>query len=188
MSKLRGFGFLLLFLGTSAVPAAIVSAAPAPIDCGVLVDSWITDTEFNPLDCDFKVLTDRDGCVITTNPGGFYYNILVEALNDIPDLEIAATIPADFSLWGNNPVHVYINTFDINGPDDNDAVYAGDDLSFGPVAVSAGDQIFMTIHVRYTAGCISEGYLPKTYTFSALVTGTGFSESTSASITGVLKK
>lgn len=189
MTKLHALALIVLVL--AAPSATPVSASPAAVlhDCGIEIESWLTDTEFNRLcPAEFKVLT-RNGCVITTNPGGFYYNILVTAVENIPDLEFTAAIPADFSLWGNNPVHVYVNEFDVNGPDDADAVYAGDDLSFGPIAVTVGTQILMTVHVRYTLECLPSGsYLPKVYTFLATATGNASVEIASSSMTGVLKK
>lgn len=189
MTKPSVFAILLALLAAPGSTPVSASPTAVPIDCGIEIESWLTDTEFNRLcPAEFNVLT-RKGCVITTNPGGFYYNILVTAVESVPDLEFTALIPADFSLWGNNPVHVYINEFDVNGPDDADAVYAGDDLSFGPVAVTAGTRILMTVHVRYTLDCLpSQDYLPKVYTFSAEATGSGSFEASSASMTGVLKK
>jgi hypothetical protein len=181
MGKTRAFLLSLL------LPAAVGSAAVH--DCDFHVDTWITDTAFQPVpNGEFKVLTGRDGRVLSTNPGGFYLNALVTADANIPNLTVTLDIPADFAPWGNNPVHAYLNDFDLPVPDDEDAIYAGDSLSFGPVNLAAGDRLYLTLHVRYAPGPISAGYLPRTYAFSATASAIGMTDSDFSTLTGILKK
>jgi len=169
------------------LPAAVGSAAVH--DCDFHVDTWISDTAFQPVPGNtFKVLTGRDGRVLTTNPGGFYLNALVTADANLSGLEVTLRIPADFVPWGNNPVHVYLNDFDLPVPDDADAIYAGDSLRFGPIHLAAGDRLYLTLHVRYARGPISAGDLPKTYAFSATAGALGMTDADFSTITGVLKK
>jgi len=181
MGKTRAF--FLSFL----LPAAAGSAAVH--DCDFHVDAWITDTAFQPVPRgEFKVLTGRDGRVLTTNPGGFYLNALVSADANIPNLTLVLRLPSDFIPWGNNPVHAYLNDFALPVPDDEDAIYAGDSLSFGPIHLAAGDRLYLTLHVRYFEGPVAPADLPRTYAFSATASAIGMTDAHFATLTGILKK
>lgn len=202
MTKVHAFVLALLFIHTNAFaprPAAASPASPESqpalgqtVPGGATLDSWLTDTAFQRMaevyNNEFQVVI-KGSRVITTNPGGFYYNVLLTTLTDVPDLMISVTLPEDFALWGENPVHVWIGAVDLTNPDDETAILAGANLTVGPFFVPAGTQVFMDVHVRYSIPSLpSDTYLPRVYTFSASATGVGIALTTSASMTGTLKK
>jgi hypothetical protein len=199
MTKFQAFVLLALFLYTNAfapkpaaaIPVSVPGIQPALGQTQPAIDSWLTDTIYQKISDvykgEFQVVT-KGLKVITTNPGGFYYNVLWTAMTDTPDLMLSVTLPEDFSLWGDMPVHVWIGSVDMTNPDDETAAVATGSLTVGPLFVPTGTSVFMTVHVRYSLSTLpSSTYLPKVYTFSATATGSGVSLVTSASMTGVLK-
>jgi hypothetical protein len=196
MTKVHAFLLVALFIYTNAFApkpaAAIPAASPALGQTVPVAESWLSDTMYQRIDTayngEFQVVT-KGLKVITTNPGGFYYNVLFSVPTDVPDLMLTVTLPEDFSLWGDMPVHVWVGNVDITNPDDETAILASGSLTVGPIFVPAGSSVFMDVHVRYSLPVLpSDTYLPKVYTFSASASGTGFGMTTSASMTGVLKK
>lgn len=200
MSRKDALIFTLLMILAPALPRERASssdaAQDAPNTTGATtappMDSWLTDTIFQRVSDvysdEFQVVTRKDA-VTSTNPGGFYYNVLVTTSSDMSDFTLSVSLPQDFGTWGANCTHVWMNSFDVTSPDDETAVYAGGSLVFGPTFVPANTVVFMTVHVRYTLASLpSADYLPRVYTFSSSAGGGGFSATHFASMTGVLKK
>src|SRR5437016_10394173 len=118
MTKLHAFTLVVLFIYTNAFapkPAAAIPAArpgvlPTLGQTAPEIDSWLTDTMYQRIDAvyngEFQVVT-KGSRVIATNPGGFYYNVLFTVGMDVPDLMLSVTLPEDFSLWGDRPIHVW---------------------------------------------------------------------------------
>jgi hypothetical protein len=206
MTKLHALMLVLLFVYTNAFltrPATGQDPAPIAPPIGQTVpegpmESWMTDTVFQRMadvyGNEFQVVT-KGSKVVTTNPGGFYFNVLFRAPRDLSDLMIVVLVPEDFAYWGENSVHAWVDTFDVTLPDDETAVYAGGPdpsagaFKIGPLSGAAGSSVFVTVHVRYALASLpSATYLPRVYTFGALASSSAGGFSTSASMTGVLKK
>lgn len=115
------------------------------------IDTWVSDSDFNEIESFRAVFTpysDTDLYELTaTNPGQFYFNILVnntwpETLN----LTIAYQIDANFTLKGAKPIHVYADlnrTIDIT----ENCTFSDNTITVYNVAPNA--IIYITIHVDY---------------------------------------
>ena len=129
--------------------------------CHISVDGWMSDTEGRPIpDNTFRLVVKKNGIIVSTNPGGFFYNIQVST----PEwawnaLTITALIPSEFSLHGGKPVKVFLN---------GSQVYKGSDLSYTLTDIPANSVMTMQVHVKYglIRSPISPPY-PKTYIFDA---------------------
>lgn len=160
------------------------------------ISSWLTDSAWLPMSDpsygdNFSVVTrNRSLDVVATNPGGFYYNVLVVTTAPIADLTVVVDpIPADFGLWGANSTHVYVGEVDVTDPAREAAIPLGHALAYELHDVPAGTPVFMTVHVRYTLTRLpSTLYLPRVYTFSSGATGDGVSAASSASMTATKKR
>ncbi len=149
---------LVLFLAVILIAWALPERSWA---CHVIVDGWMSDTEGNPIpDNTFNLVVKKNGIIVSTNPGGFFYNLQVSAPEwGWNSLTISASIPADFNLHGGKPVKVFVNGLQ---------VYNGSDLKHTLTDISANSVVTMQIHLKYglIRSPISPPY-PKTYLFDA---------------------
>lgn len=86
-----------------------------------LVDTWMTDSNFNKIESFRVIFTPYRNTglykLTSTNPGQFYFNILVNNTWPEPlNITIAYSIDANFTFKGARPIHVYadlLRTIDI---------------------------------------------------------------------------
>ena len=129
--------------------------------CHIDVDGWMTDTEGRPIPNNtFNLVVKKNGIIVSTNPGGFFYNIQVSTLYwALNSLTISALIPPEFDLHSRKPVKVFLNGLQI---------YNGSDVSFSLTDIPANSVVIMKVHLKYglIRSPISPPY-PKTYIFDA---------------------
>ena len=116
-----------------------------------LVDTWVTDSDFNEIESFRAVFTPHGNTQLhkltATNPGQFYFNILVnntwpEPLNMI----INYSIDANFTLKGARPIHVYA---DLNRSIDITANCIFTDNTITVYNVAPNATVYVTIHLDY---------------------------------------
>lgn len=163
----KGIAAVLLLGLLAARPAG----SAAIYDRDLRVDSWLSDSAFPPAP------EDPSEVLITTQPDGFYYNVLVE-VEAAMNLTVRLRVPAGCALWDDTSVHVYLNGVEI---------LAGDSLNILLLGLNAGDQLYVNLQVRPAATQIPAHSLPRVYTFSASASGGGFHGTSFARMTGVPK-
>jgi hypothetical protein len=171
------------------------------------IQSWLSDSSWVPLsdpiyNDTFQVVTKAKSLnVAATNPGSFYYNILVTTQEPVDQLTINVdALPKDFVLWGANAVHAWVGEVDITNPDTSTSYALGHSMTYTVSSVPANTTVFITVHVQFALATLpSSSYLPRVYDFGAdataywdeeedgLLDDPYFAES-EASMTGVLKK
>jgi hypothetical protein len=157
------------------------------------ITSWLSDSGWNPMSTyqdTFQVVTKSNSLkVVATNPGSFYYNILVTTSQAVDNLTLTVdALPADFGLWGTNAVHAWVGDHTVTSLQP-DATPLGHSLTYSTGPIAANSVVFVTVHVQYTLAILpSASYLPKVYTFSGSVTDGTITLGTSAAMTGVRKK
>lgn len=159
----------------------------------ITITSWLSDSSWTPMSAyqdTFKVVTRANSLNVTaTNPGSFYYNILVTTSQAVDHLTLTVDpIPGDFGLWGANAVHAWIGDHTVSSLQP-DATPLGHSLSYETGPLAAHSVVFVTVHVQYTLATLpSACYLPKVYAFSGSVMDGTSTLATSAQMTGVRKK
>jgi hypothetical protein len=163
--------------------------------------SWLSDSKFVPMTegygDTFQIVTKsaKSNDVAATNPGSFYYNVLVTTAVDIERLSLHVdALPPEFSLWGANSTHVFVGEVNVSSPDFDQSLALRRSLDFTLTNVPAGQTIFLTVHVQFTLPRLPAGFTSAVYRFSsdAIAEWTDpavlFGAESSASMTGVRKR
>lgn len=141
-----GYITLISDFGSQSIPVFLSVSPPLP-----LMSMWITDSEFNNI-TSFDVVFTPDGKtdnykLTATNPGQFYYNIVVnntwlEPLN----ITVTYDIDTNFTPKGAMPIHVYADlarTIDIT----SNCTFSDNKIT--AYNVLPGEIIYVTIHLDY---------------------------------------
>jgi 3',5'-cyclic AMP phosphodiesterase CpdA len=115
------------------------------------INTWITDSNFNETESFRAVFTPyrKTGLynLTATNPGQFYFNILVNNTWPEPlNMTIVYLIDANFVLKGAKPIHVYA---DLNRTVDITANCTFSDNTITVYNVAPNAIIYITIHLDY---------------------------------------
>ena len=116
-----------------------------------LVDTWVTDSNFNEIESFRAVFTPHGNTELhkltATNPGQFYFNILVNNTWPEPlNMTIDYSIDANFTLKGARPIHVYA---DLNRSIDITAHCTFTDNTITVYNVTPNATAYVTIHLDY---------------------------------------
>lgn len=165
------------------------------------VTSWITDSNFVPIDTFLVVKRScnccrcrncgycRCGCSRSwVNPTTLWYNVFVTNYDvALPDLFTSINpIPTDFVAvpYNSNATYVWLVPVNVTNPDFNQAIPNGFDLTYGPTRIEPQGTEFMIHHFKYDLGVAPVDSLPRTYTFSATAAAAGITLYTDDIITG----
>jgi hypothetical protein len=178
----------------------IVRLSQTTEDDPFTITSWLSDSRHVPMSeygDQFQVVTKGGRLdVAATNPGSFYYNVLVTTSVAIDALTVHIDpIPADFGLWGANSTHAWVGEVDVTSPDFDASIALRRALDFTVTDLPANSTVFVTVHVQFVLPRLpSLAYLPRDYEFSADGTALILDEPelaiapTSAVMTGVHKR
>ncbi len=117
----------------------------------VQLATWTTDSDFNNI-TDFRAVftpyKKRGYHILTsTNPGQFYFNILVNNTSPLPiNMTVKYDLDPNFTLKGARPIHVYVDlnrTINITA----NCTFSGNIITVYNVA--PGSIIYVTIHLEY---------------------------------------
>jgi len=167
------------------------------------VSSWITDSNFVPIDT-FLVTKRNCNCCRCRNcgncrcgcsrswvhPASFWYNVFVTNYETtLPDLVARINpFPSDFVAipFNGNANYVWLVPVNVNSPDFTQAIPNAFNYSYGPVPIQPNATEFMAHHFKYDLGIAPAESLPRTYTFSATATAGGVTLYTDDILTGKL--
>jgi hypothetical protein len=118
----------------------------------ITLDTWMTDSDFNNITSFRCVFTPdkktRMYVLTATNPGQFYFNILVNNTGIIVrNITVTYNIDSKFTMKGANPIHVYTDldrTIDITA----NCTFVDNAITAYNVAPNA--IVYVTIHLDYT--------------------------------------
>ncbi len=129
--------------------------------CHIDVDGWMTDTEGRPIPNNtFNLVVKKNGIIVSTNPGGFFYHIQVSTVGwALNWLDICAVIPPEFNLHGGKPVKVFLD----GSPVSTD----GDVCPPRVYDIPAHSVVTVQIHLKFAKQQWSPPY-PKDYDFTAI--------------------
>lgn len=118
-----------------------------------LVDTWMTDSDFNEIESFRVVFTPYRNTELykltATNPGQFYLNILVNNTWPEPlNITIVYSIDANFTFKGARPIHVYA---DLERTIDITANCTFSDNTITVYNVAPNTIIYVTIHLDYAS-------------------------------------
>lgn len=165
------------------------------------VSSWITDSNFVPIDT--FLVTKKNcnccrcrrlgycccGCANTrVYPSSFWYNVFVTNYQiPLPALVTQVNpIPTDFIAipYNNNATYVWLVPVNINNPDFSQAIPNGFNLNYGPTDIQPHGTEFMVHRYKYNLGVAPVESLPKTYVFSASASSGSVTLHTNATLSG----
>jgi len=128
------------------------------------IEKWWSDTEFVPMsdpryDNSFNVVVlKKSGKVTSTNPGGFYINIIISDVPATNSLSVVDTISGeirpsgDFVKWPmfhGNPLHVYLNGIDITNKFDWNFDNKVLTINLKSGQSIDGGELYITLHLKY---------------------------------------